>query len=223
MTKTNYITVTAGATQMYVDDITVTRTTQGPWVRGQATVTIFGDNGSPVSNATVTGDFTGPTPGTFSGATNSSGQVTFTSDRIKNPSGQWCFEVTNVTHATLSYNSSSNNVTQACESGVVFSESPTAITNTSERSTTTLVYPNPFNAGTNITFRLSDGGQVDVTVYNVLGQAVRHLASDYYSAGDHTVYFDGNDDRGQVLGTGMYFYRVTSPSATITRQMLLLK
>jgi hypothetical protein len=60
-----------------------------------------------------------PSPG-LSLVTNESGQVTFSSGSVKG-CGEWCFEVTDVAHATLNYNNgANNNVTQSCESGDVF-------------------------------------------------------------------------------------------------------
>jgi PKD repeat protein len=84
-------------------------------------------------------------------------------------------------------------------------------------------YPNPFNAGTNIVFGLPEAGQVDLTVYNILGQAVRSLASGEYPEGTHTIHFDGRDNSGQSLASGMYFYRLTTSALTETKKMILLK
>ena len=84
-------------------------------------------------------------------------------------------------------------------------------------------YPNPFNAGTNIIFSLPESGEVDLTVYNVLGQAVRQLASGNYPEGTHTILFDGTDNSGRSLASGMYFYRLTTAKLTDTKKMILLK
>ena len=84
-------------------------------------------------------------------------------------------------------------------------------------------YPNPFNAGTNVTFTLGESGIVELTVYNVLGQTVRQLASGEYPEGTHTIQFDGTDNNGRTLASGMYFYRLTSGERAETKKMLLLK
>jgi PKD repeat protein len=84
-------------------------------------------------------------------------------------------------------------------------------------------YPNPFNAGTVISFALGEGTDVDITVYDLLGRAVRHLAAGYYPEGSHTVAFDGSDEQGAPLASGLYFYRLTTTHFTDTRKMVLLK
>jgi len=84
-------------------------------------------------------------------------------------------------------------------------------------------YPNPFNAGTNITVSLPEAGDVSLVVYDVLGRAVRHLASGQYPAGVHTLQFDGTDDNGSTLATGVYFYRLRVSDVVETKKMMLLK
>ncbi|MEW5701530.1 MAG: S8 family serine peptidase [Candidatus Zixiibacteriota bacterium] len=84
-------------------------------------------------------------------------------------------------------------------------------------------YPNPFNAGTNISFTLAEGSDVAVMVYDLLGRAVRHLAASYYPEGTHTVAFDGTDDYGGSLASGIYFYRLIAKGFTDTKKMVLLK
>jgi hypothetical protein len=84
-------------------------------------------------------------------------------------------------------------------------------------------YPNPFNAGTVITFALPQRSVVTLTVYNVLGQKVRTLADRSYSAGEQSVAWDGRDDRGTEVSSGVYFYRLNCDTGTITKKMLLLK
>jgi PKD repeat protein len=116
--KTNYITVTDGGdpTEMFVFDLVVTRQNLGGGNKqGIATVTIYDDGNNPVQGATVTGDFSGKTTDIgVNGVTDANGQVTLLSS-IERGGGTWCFDVTNVTHGTLTYNSALNNVTQACE------------------------------------------------------------------------------------------------------------
>jgi PKD repeat protein len=122
-TKVGYITVSdpPPVTECHVADIVVTKENLGAGnKRGVATITIADDAGNPVSGATVTGDFSGKTsdPG-VSGVTDGNGQVILYSSSAKG-GGEWCFEVTVVTHGTLNYNPGENAVTQSCESGDVF-------------------------------------------------------------------------------------------------------
>ena len=84
-------------------------------------------------------------------------------------------------------------------------------------------FPNPFNAGTVIEFALPEATQISLSVYNILGQQVRWLASGRRSAGIHAVYFDGADDLGNPLSSGVFFCRLCSELGTETRKMVLLK
>ncbi len=86
-------------------------------------------------------------------------------------------------------------------------------------------YPNPFNPTTRIGYEVEDGakGKVTVTVYDVTGARVRTLVDEPAKAGLHTVVWDGRDARGMAVGSGIYFYRLSTPAHTLTRKMVLLK
>ena len=84
-------------------------------------------------------------------------------------------------------------------------------------------YPNPFNPSTTISFDLPLGGDVSVTVWNLLGEKVRTLHSGQMNPGRHTVVFDGRNGSGAPLATGIYLYRLDAESYTKTRKMLLMK
>jgi hypothetical protein len=83
-------------------------------------------------------------------------------------------------------------------------------------------YPNPFNAGTVIPFNLKDASQWNLTVYNVMGQSVRSFAG-FDAAGTVRVTWDGLDQDGGRVPSGVYFYRVTTPDWSATKKMTLLK
>ncbi|MBN2356802.1 T9SS type A sorting domain-containing protein [candidate division KSB1 bacterium] len=67
-------------------------------------------------------------------------------------------------------------------------------------------YPNPFNALTKIEFVLANSGEVRLSIYNTLGQMIRSLLSQPMSAGAHEVTWDGLDEKGQAVPSGVYFY-----------------
>jgi len=79
-------------------------------------------------------------------------------------------------------------------------------------------YPNPFNPGTNIRFELPQSAFVQLTVYNVLGQQVAVLMNETLTAGTYSTYFDASG-----LSSGVYFYRLVTPSVNVTRSMMLIK
>ena len=84
-------------------------------------------------------------------------------------------------------------------------------------------YPNPFNPSTVISFDLPEALATDVTIWNLLGQQVLTLHTGELAAGRHQISFDGRDDAGQSLPTGIYFYRVNAERFTSTRKLMLLK
>lgn len=79
-------------------------------------------------------------------------------------------------------------------------------------------YPNPFNPTTNIRYTLNETDNVSLTVYNISGQMVASLVNERQLAGTKTVQFDASN-----LASGVYFYNLKTSSATITRQMVLIK
>jgi hypothetical protein len=84
--------------------------------------------------------------------------------------------------------------------------------------------PNPFNPSTEIRFDLPAAGDVHLHVYDVRGRAVRTLVDGRpHVAGRHHATWDGRDDRGNVVASGVYFYRIRASAFTGTRRMVLLK
>jgi hypothetical protein len=83
--------------------------------------------------------------------------------------------------------------------------------------------PNPFNPATEIRFDLARDGAVALVVYDVSGRAVRTLARGAYPRGEHVVRWDGRDDRGVPVSTGVYFYRLDAGRFSATRKTILLK
>jgi hypothetical protein len=84
-------------------------------------------------------------------------------------------------------------------------------------------YPNPFNPTTTIAYSLPEASKVRLDIYNVKGQLVKTLINGDMSAGMHSVVWDGRDSNNTAVASGVYFYRVSSPKATQTKRMLLMK
>ena len=85
-------------------------------------------------------------------------------------------------------------------------------------------YPNPFNPATTIQYALPQAADVQLTVYNVVGQVVRTLVAEHQSAGRYLVAWDATNDNGQSLSAGVYFYRLQAGGEFhAVRKMLLLK
>ena len=85
-------------------------------------------------------------------------------------------------------------------------------------------FPNPFNPATTIQYALPQAADVELTVYNVVGQVVRTLVAEHQSAGRYVVEWDATNDNGHSLSSGMYFYRLQAGSEfREVKKMLLLK
>jgi len=84
-------------------------------------------------------------------------------------------------------------------------------------------YPNPFNPSTTIAFDMALAGQVSIEIYNIKGQRVKEVVSGSFSVGSHKVVWNGDDSAGRSVGSGVYFYRMTTSGYSSVRKMLLLK
>ena len=85
------------------------------------------------------------------------------------------------------------------------------------------VYPNPFNPSTTISYELPESAPVSVVIYDVLGQQVRHLISQFNSAGRYSVQWDARDNQGRGVASGVYIAKVDAGTTTLSQKMLLLK
>ena len=83
--------------------------------------------------------------------------------------------------------------------------------------------PNPFNASTQITYRLASPGSVRLEIYNVLGQSVHTLVDEFQAAGSYQVHWDARDQWGVPVAAGVYLSRLHYPGGVQTRRLLLLK
>jgi len=91
-------------------------------------------------------------------------------------------------------------------------------------------FPNPFNPETTINFSFSSGEgrgegsyRVEIIIYNVRGQRIRTLLDENRSPGHHSVIWNGRDDNGRTVSSGVYLYRITAGDNVATRRMLLMK
>jgi hypothetical protein len=83
--------------------------------------------------------------------------------------------------------------------------------------------PNPFNPRTTINFQLPTSADVRLDIYNILGQSVKSLVQRELPAGEHQVRWNGTDENGVRVASGIYFYRLQADEFVQTRKMLLLK
>jgi hypothetical protein len=83
--------------------------------------------------------------------------------------------------------------------------------------------PNPFNPRTEIPLALRDDGLVRLGIYDVAGRRVRHLVDGWMDAGEHVLRWDGTDDLGRTLPSGLYLYRLRTPAGDAARRMVLIR
>ncbi len=84
-------------------------------------------------------------------------------------------------------------------------------------------YPNPFNPSTRISYSLERSSNVSITVYNMLGEKIKTLVNGTRNAGSHTVVWNGTDQMGAQVSSGVYLYRLTADQRSVTQKMTLIK
>lgn len=84
-------------------------------------------------------------------------------------------------------------------------------------------FPNPFNSSHNLQVELAMASEVSIDIFNVLGQHVKTVWNGARSAGQHTFAWEGRDDRGRELSSGVYFCRIQAGDKTITRKVVMIK
>ncbi len=89
-------------------------------------------------------------------------------------------------------------------------------------------YPNPLNPETWIPYRLSEAGAVTVSVYDATGQQIRTLslgfrAEGYYQSRSRAAYWDGRNNLGEPVSSGVYFYQLSTPSFNQVKRMEIVK
>ena len=107
--------------------------------------------------------------------------------------------------------------------GWFFGASPSPVPGAASRWALRQNAPNPFNPSTVISFTLAEAGSTELRVFNLRGHNVRRLVAGHLESGDHSVTWDGRDDRGAPVPSGVYFYKLTSGGFEGLQRMVLLK
>ena len=84
-------------------------------------------------------------------------------------------------------------------------------------------YPNPFNPITTISYSVKEPGKVRLEIFNIRGQLVRTLINEYHDTGNYKRVFDGEDSRGRILSSGVYFIKMTALGYQKASKMMLMK
>ncbi|MBN2364738.1 MAG: T9SS type A sorting domain-containing protein, partial [Calditrichaeota bacterium] len=84
-------------------------------------------------------------------------------------------------------------------------------------------YPNPFNNSTRIEFNIAKSGQVELKIYNLLGETIRALVNEFQTPGSKSFSWDARDDHGQPVSSGLYIYRLVAGNSIHSGRMMYLK
>ena len=84
-------------------------------------------------------------------------------------------------------------------------------------------FPNPFNPSTKIEFKIPMMEQVNISVYNLEGRLIKTLVNQVMNAGNHVVNWDGTNEIGAKVSTGMYIYQLKTNSTNLNRRMTFIK
>ena len=84
-------------------------------------------------------------------------------------------------------------------------------------------YPNPFNPETEIRFQLPEAGQVMVRIFNIRGQEIRTLVNAQYRAGSYSVRYDGKDEAGNPVASGVYLYQLLKGKFSAVKKMIIVR
>lgn len=203
---------TAPIAQMTATFLKVTRETNKKQANGYAEVKVVSGS-TTVSGAIVYADFSGPSSGKIEALTGNDGIAILRSRAVNNPTGTWCFTLTNVTHKDYEY-IIPKPYTRACEGDLKHA----IITENLIAETNLMVYPNPSSGRAWINYTLYEPGHTRISVINSSGQSVATLMDKNLVAGEYSTIWDGTG-----YPNGVYYFRLTNNQKVVTRPLILKK
>jgi hypothetical protein len=84
-------------------------------------------------------------------------------------------------------------------------------------------YPNPFNPTTTISYSIHKAANVTLEIYNLKGQKIATLVNEHQNANNYKIVWDGKDESGKTVGSGVYFYKLKAGKYTATKKMIMMK
>ncbi len=121
------------------------------------------------------------------------------------------------------------NVTPNMDAAISYTVTQTPLDADSDGPAVPLTYgldqnmPNPFNPSTTLAYSVARKGMVNITVFNILGQNVKTLLSEDVAPGNYEVVWDGNDNSGAQVASGIYFYKMVTKDFVETKKMVLMR
>jgi|GEM_PF-1489624 len=218
-----YINYQRIETIMFVDDIAMSLVSNKNNVSARSVITVVSTAGAPVAGATVSAAWSGLTNANVQGTTNGSGQVTFTSAALRNPTGDFILTVTNVALANWTYDPGRNNetsdylrVVNGRLAGLGDEPAQTALA--PEASFLNPAYPNPFNSRVWIPFGLSEAGPVKIGVFDLYGRSVASLLNGERAAGYWTVEWNSAN-----APAGVYLIKIEAETFNAVQKVMLVR
>jgi hypothetical protein len=114
---------------------------------------------------------------------------------------------------------------------ITFSNIASSVGNTGNDKVTAMVsnfqllqnYPNPFNPSTAIQYQIPNGGAVEVKIFSIKGELVKTFNKTYSGSGSYSVTWDGRNESGQAVASGLYLYCVSYGHSVMMRKMTFVK
>jgi hypothetical protein len=213
---------TGPVAELHVHGLTVENVDLGKsfWL-GRATVTVHDQDHATVPGVTVTGDWSGAVEQTgTSGVSDGSGIAIVESRKVRNPSGSFCFDVTDLALAGYTYDAGSD-----------VPQTPPAVCGPSFFTSSGLLayeleldVSNPYHPNSGIQYSAPVRGFVSIRVLDVQGRLVASLVDgEVVERGTHSVIWDGKDTRGQTVSSGIYFVLLESEREWTVARITLVR
>ena len=196
--------------QMTASFIKATRETNKKQANGYAEVKVVSGN-TNVSGARVFAEFSGPSSGKVEAVTDINGVAILTSRSVNNPTGNWCFTITNITHDKYEY-VIPKPFTRVCEGDLKHAIIPESMI----AETSLMVYPNPSSGRAWINYTVAEPGQTRISVINSSGQSVAILLDKNLETGEYSEVWDGSG-----YPNGVYYFRLINNQKVVTRPLIL--
>jgi subtilisin family serine protease len=210
----NFFTIEEGPSNyVWVNSIDLSLAYKGPNVEAVAELLVWDQDNQPVFKAEVHSHWDGLTTDSDVFSTRKQGIGSCTSDKIRNPVGWWYYYVDNVIYNGYTFRSDIGETQAAIYAGgIQFAGS--ALNGFSVTHC---------KSAAEITFGLTRDTHVSLAVYDVAGQEVRTLVNGSLPAGTRTLTWDGTNDNGERVSSGVYFYRIIAGEDVATDKMMLIK
>ena len=216
-------TTASGGHEMHIARIDMSLRHNGPFTRGVAAVTVVSGGGIPIGDASVETHWTGLTTDTDQFTTEPEGVGSCDSDKVRDPVGWFVLTIDNVFKDGWAYNPEAN--VETSDSTFVGRGDPL----TSSRNGVPYVvalqgsHPNPFKAGTRIGYAIPEESHVTIRIYDASGRLARTLVDVFQPAGAYSISWDGSDRKGNPVAAGVYLYRLSVGTETLTKRTIVVR